>query len=143
MRLTKKQRVEKGLKQCLMDYHIDEYNEQCMDCPYFDPDIECMKCKQYLLEEALEVLKPRMMTLEEVNGMEWDYCYVEEEMINDNVLRIFCGKYRVHCITWPSIAHYKTMFGGESAYGKRWRCWTQKPTDKQRKAEKWDDYDNV
>ena len=57
MRLTKKQRVEKGLKQCLMDYHIDEYNEQCMDCPYFDPDIECMKCKQYLLEEALEVLK--------------------------------------------------------------------------------------
>ena len=64
MRLTKVQRVTKGLERCLMDYHIDEYDEQCMDCPYLNPDIECMKCKQYLLEEALEVLKEPTITIE-------------------------------------------------------------------------------
>ena len=64
MRLTKVQRVTKGLERCLMDYHNDDYDYQCEDCPYYDPDIEVLKCKQYLLEEALEVLKEPTITVE-------------------------------------------------------------------------------
>lgn len=96
------------------------------------------------IEEVKTVLKqakaqePRLMTLEEVHDMAWDYCYLEEEVIKDNVLQKYCGKHRVKCITWPSIASCVLTFG-DDAYGKRWRCWTQRPTDEQRKAVKWDD----
>ena len=79
----------------------------------------------------------RVMTLEEVHDMAWDYCYLEEEVIKDNVLQMYCGKHRVKCITWPSIASCVLTFG-DDAYGKRWRCWTQRPTDDQRKAVKWE-----
>ena len=53
---TKIQMVKKGLKHCLVSYHDDEYDDECADCPYLDPDIEVLKCKQYLLDDALEVL---------------------------------------------------------------------------------------
>ena len=95
------------------------------------------------IEEVKTVLKqakaqePRLMTLEEVHDMAWDYCYLEEEVIKDNVLQKYCGKHRVKCITWPSIASCVLTFC-DDAYGKRWRCWTQRPTDEQREAVKWD-----
>ena len=95
------------------------------------------------IEEVKTVLKqakaqePRLMTLEEVHDMAWDYCYLEEEVIKDNVLQKYCGKHRVKCITWPSIASCVLTFG-DDAYGKRWRCWTQRPTDEQRKAAEWE-----
>lgn len=79
----------------------------------------------------------RLMTLEEVHEMSWDYCYLEEEVIKDKVLKMYCGAYRVKCITWPSIASCVLTFG-DGAYGKRWRCWTQRPTNEQRKAVRWD-----
>lgn len=87
---------------------------------------------------TIEPQAARLMTLEEVHDMAWDYCYLEEEVIKDNVLQKYCGKHRVKCITWPSIASCVLTFGDE-AYGKRWRCWTQRPTDEQREAEKWID----
>lgn len=79
------------------------------------------------IEEVKTVLKqakaqePRLMTLEEVHDMAWDYCHLEEEVIKDKVLQKYCGKHRVKCITWPSIASYVLTFG-DDAYGKRWRC---------------------
>lgn len=85
----------------------------------------------------LKAQEPRVMTLEEINGMEWDYCYVEDEIIMDKVQRMMYGNHRIHCITWPSIASYKMSYG-EAGYGKRWRCWTSRPTDEQRKAVKWE-----
>ena len=112
-------------------------------CPYFFSEY-CLSSdgieNKSLLRDALELLKaqePRVMTFEEVNGMQWDYCYVEDEVMMDKVQRMMYGTHRIHCITWPSIASYKMSYG-ENGYGKRWRCWTQKPTDEQRKAVKWD-----
>ena len=81
--------------------------------------------------------KARLMTLEEVHDMAWDYCYLEEEVIKDKVLQKYGGKHRVKCITWPSIASCVLAFG-DDAYGKRWRCWTQRPTDEQMEAVKWE-----
>lgn len=93
------------------------------------------------LSDAIVMLKaqePRVLTLEEVHEMAWDYCYLEEEVIKDKVLQMYSGKYRIKCITWPSIASCVLTFG-DNAYGKRWRCWTSRPTEEQRKAVKWDD----
>lgn len=114
--------------------------------PYYSPDI----CSEPLCRDALALIRqqqeriksleeaqtPRVMTLEEVHDMSWDYCYLEEEVIKDNILQKYCGKHRVKCITWPSIASCVLTFG-DDAYGKRWRCWTQRPTDEQREATQW------
>lgn len=97
-----------------------------------------------IMQESMEALKkrmkeqePRVMTLEEVREMSWDYCYLEEEVINDKILQIYSGKHRIKCITWPSIASCALSFGYE-AYGKKWRCWTARPTEEQREAVKWE-----
>jgi len=116
------------------------------DCPYMSSGC----CSEPLCADALALIqqqqerimeleaarKARVMTLEEVHDMAWDYCYLEEEVIKDNVLQKYCGKHRVKCITWPSIASCVLTYG-DDAYGKRWRCWTQRPTDEQREAEPW------
>lgn len=116
------------------------------DCPYYahgtcsEPlcaDALALIQKQQARIEELEATQTaRVMSLEEVLDMSWDYCYLEEETIKDKVLQAYCGKHRVKCITWPSIASYRMMLGDE-AYGKRWRCWTQRPTDEQREDVQW------
>lgn len=116
-------------------------------CPYYGKGI----CSEPLCADALALIRQqqerikeleagraaRVMTLEEVHEMSWDYCYLEEEVIKDNVLQMYCGKHRIKCVTWPSIASCVLTFG-DDAYGKRWRCWTQRPMDEQRKAVKWE-----
>lgn len=59
MKLTKTQMVAKGIELCLMGNDTSKYEAQCDVCPYFDPDIETFKCKEGLLEDALELLKER------------------------------------------------------------------------------------
>lgn len=81
---------------------------------------------------------PRVMTLEEVNALDWDYCYLEQERLPGMEYRVMLGKYIMTCVTWPSITASKITYGAEN-YGKTWRCWTTRPTDEQRKAAKWDD----
>ena len=89
-------------------------------------------------ERALELLKeqePRVMTLEDVKVFGWDYCYLEEERLPGKEYRSVCGDYALTCITWPCIASMRIQHGDDS-YGKKWRCWSAKPTDEQRKAMK-------
>ena len=109
---------------------------KCADCTYKKE----FRCLPLVMKDALELIKreePRVMTLDEVHEMAWDYCYLEEEVIKDKVLQIYSGKYRIKCITWPSIASCVLTFGDE-AYGKRWRCWTSRPTDEQRAVTPWE-----
>lgn len=93
-----------------------------------------------LLQDALALLKaqePRVMTLEEVNALDWDYCYLEQERLPGNEYRGMLGKYIMTCVTWPSITAAKISQGVDS-YGKTWRCWTSRPTDAQREATPWE-----
>ena len=90
-------------------------------------------------EKVLALLKeqePRVMTLEEVKAFEWDCCYLEEERLPGEY-RKFCGDYALTCITWPCIASMRIQHG-DNSYGKKWRCWSAKPTDEQRQAVKWE-----
>lgn len=143
------EKARKGLRTCVESEGIG-----CpLSCPYYEP---CMSDPRHIYspmmndvlteyERMMEQLKEleaartaRVMTLEEVHEMAWDYCYLEEEVIKDNVLQKYCGKHRVKCITWPSIASCVLTYG-DDAYGKKWRCWSAKPTDEQRKAVAWNE----
>ena len=133
--MADREKVIDSIERCIC--HVPD---ACRECAY-DAGHPYNECVEMLLRDALELLKaqePRVMSLEEVHEMAWDYCYLEEEVIKDKVLQKYSGKYRIKCITWPSIASCVLAFGDE-AYGKRWRCWTSRPTDEQRKAAKWDD----
>jgi len=135
------EKVCKGL-----EVHIKP-NSRCVGCPYpnnglcgdqlYSDALHLIRQQQDRIRELEAARKARVMTLEEVHDMAWDYCYLEEEVIKDNVLQKYCGKHRVKCITWPSIASCVLTYG-DDAYGKRWRCWTSRPTDEQREAVKWD-----
>lgn len=91
-------------------------------------------------EKALALLKEqtaRVMTLEEVKAFDWEYCYLEEERLQGKEYRKICGDYALTCVTWPCIASMRIQHGDDS-YGKKWRCWSAKPTDEQRQEEKWE-----
>ena len=143
------EKVCKGFECCLIE--TQEHDElSCADCPYnpcgltvclpislIDDVRKLITAQQERIKELEAGRTARVMTLEEVHEMAWDYCYIEEEVIKDNVLQKYCGKHRIKCITWPSIASCVLTFG-DDAYGKRWRCWTQRPTDEQREKVDWD-----
>lgn len=91
-------------------------------------------------ENAIALLKEngaRVMTLDEVKAFDWDYCYLEEERLPGKVYRAVCGDYALTCITWPCVSSMRIQHGDES-YGRKWRCWSAKPTDEQRQAVKWE-----
>ena len=90
------------------------------------------KAKALLKEQ-----EARLMTLDEVKAFDWDYCYLEEERLPGKVYRAVCGEYALTCITWPCVSSMRIQHGDDS-YGKKWRCWSSKPTDEQRQAVKWD-----
>ena len=129
----------KGFEKCL-DKETDCYRED-IGCPYED---ECWLSGKNLptrplMEDAFELLKekqPRVMKLEDVKAFEWDYCYLEEERLPGKEYRSVCGDYALTCITWPCIASMRIQHG-DNSYGKKWRCWTAKPTEEQRKAVPW------
>lgn len=92
------------------------------------------------VDNAITLLKEqeaRVMTLDEVKAFNWDYCYLEEERLPGKQYRMICGDYALTCITWPYIASIRIQRGDDS-YGKKWRCWSAKPSDEQRKAIKWE-----
>lgn len=113
----------------------------CGNCPYRRYEKEDLGCIYALHKDALALLKEqeaRVMTLEEVKAFDWDYCYLEEERLPGNEYRAVCGDYALTCITWPCVTSMRTQHGDEN-YGMKWRCWSAKPTDEQRRSVKWDD----
>lgn len=90
--------------------------------------------------DAIELLKaqdPRVMTPEEVNALDWDYCYLEQERMPGKEYRGLLGKHIMTCVTWPSITAAKLSYGIDK-YGVTWRCWTSRPTDEQRRETPWE-----
>lgn len=111
-----------------------------MSYKYSNVDENNTLVPQQIVLHAIALLKehePRTMTLEEVKDFDWEYCYLEEERLPGKEYRAVCGDYALTCITWPCVASMRIQHG-DNNYGKKWRCWTAKPTDEQRKALKWE-----
>lgn len=129
-----REKVIKGL-----EYHLKELSvgKTCFECNYCGDN----PCEIHLITDALALLKEQkaqLMTLDEVKAFDWDYCYLEEERLPGKGYRIICGDYTLTCITWAGVTSMRIQHG-DGSYGKKWRCWSAKPTDEQRKVAKWDD----
>ena len=128
------EKVIRSIKGCVND------GSYCNKCDYDGCVFTHGSCEKDLLADALELLKEheaRVMTLEDVKAFGWDYCYLEEERLPGKEYRGICGDYALTCITWPCVASMRIQYG-DNSYGKKWRCWTAKPTDEQRMAVKWE-----
>jgi len=136
-----REKVIKGLTECV----TAGLETACpLDCPYFQlcvSDVGPANLFMPLMQDALTLLKEqeaRVMTLDEVKAFDWDYCYLEEERLRGKEYRSVCGDYALTCITWPCITSMRIQHGDDS-YGTKWRCWSAKPTDEQRREVKWND----
>ena len=126
------EKVIKGLECCMLSY-----KDGCDECPYFGKNM--YMCQELLGEDALALLKeqePRVMTLEEVTEDRPDVVWFDD---------------RHYKLTYPVFISNGEVTGWivsqsrscierhdhVEGYGKRWRCWTSRPTDEQREAVKW------
>jgi len=126
--MTDREKVIKGL-----ECHI---SKKCAigsyTCPYWEND----DCTNSVMVDALELLKARVLTPEEIKAYD-GYCWGEQKdekimyvcLIKDGLLSMVSDyedpPYDVEKLCWPD-------------YGKVWRYWSAQPTDEQRKTVKWD-----
>ena len=111
---------------------LEDFNKNRICLPHLIPWDE--------ITDAIALLKEqeaRLMTLNEVKAFDWDYCYLEEERLPWEEYRIVCGNYALTCITWVYVASMRIQYG-DNSYGKKWRCWSAKPTEEQRQKVKWE-----
>lgn len=91
--------------------------------------------------EALKALEPRVMTLEEVKQHNNQDGCVWFEQPTYNAVAAFIRKEDLEIeVISPYILGNPINHGywTNGNYGKRWRCWTSRPTDEQREAVKWE-----
>ena len=137
------EKVIKGLEEA-SDYFYDVYRNGT-------DSYECEKAQEYsdAVIEAIALLKEQdsqLMTLEEVIAhyslppVFVDDFNEQEDFLED--IKPLYFDYLDACpwyVHWRGYCSARTYIGGrEASYGVTWRCWTDKPTDEQRKAVKWD-----
>ena len=135
------EKVIKGLTACT------DQKSGCEPCPYRKlPDDE--DCASTLMRDALELLKekqPRIYERSELQPFENTESVVWfEEKVSKEILPAL-----IMTISEPYFARFLTVKNGNEEtfswtmdyYGKKWRCWTARPTDEQRKAVPWKDGD--
>lgn len=132
--MTMREKVIKGLECCAL-------TGLCHDkgCPYIDSET----CVDDLCNDALALIKPRVMTLEEARNALHNEIVVLWEAKSDELSGLFCGMRM-------NVTSYFTMQNDDilgvtdldnveysEAYGKLFRAWTSKPTDAQMKETPW------
>ena len=97
-----------------------------------------MKCA----EEAAEVMRPRVLTLEEVMARRGEPAWLEAK--SSKGYKGYVLIYDVQegmGITGVRIGVTKpghiTIWPAKELYGVKWRCWSGRPTDKQREETPW------
>ena len=127
-----REKVIKGLECCA---------EDCVDgCPYENIEAEGWNCTTLLCRDALELLKaqePRVMTLEELKEGE-SYWFIAW---GDFILRPVICVHREDDAQKPYIVftwQYGTFPWESEDYGKRWRCWSSRPSAAEMEAVPWE-----
>lgn len=100
------------------------------------------------LPDAVEANHHRLLTLDEViahyslPSVYFDDLSMQEDYLNDIEPLYF--EYEaddpldVHWRNYQSVAQFLKRWAMDGGYGKSWRCWTGKPSEKQMKEAKWD-----
>jgi hypothetical protein len=95
-----------------------------------------------MVDDIITLLKaqePRVMTLQEVLATEVVYA---EDIDKTEIIPVLVDR-RAHDRVVLVMARLRggpslTIYPLISEYGKRWRCWTSRPTDEQREATPWE-----
>lgn len=123
------------------------------DCPYYNRGGSYPKvtCSSFLAADALALIReqePRVLTLEEVCNLKYDdVVYYQgintnsvesaivlhgEKMVPEVNTRVVQFRHADGTGGWNGINNADL-----NGYGKKWRCWSARPTEEQRKAAKW------
>ena len=119
--------------------NIQKYFEAKMDMSIGDGKLK-MACWARTCRDALELLKeqiPRVLTLDEIKDGESYWFSAGKEFVTRPVICV----HREDDAQKPYIT-FVWQFGTFSLesedYGKKWQCWSARPTDEQRKAVAWE-----
>ena len=140
-----REKTIKGLECCSIGLFCPDE-----ECPYEkDKEEKQENCIALLARDALELLKaqePHVMTLEEVfersKHMDEDAVWIEFEdedgdmvvypAILSNSKPVFEAEYSI-----VAALRWEKKYFPLGTYGKKWRCWTSRPTDERREATPW------
>ena len=152
------EKVCKGLECCVLRDPDD--HRRCGECPYNPHAISNEPCANGLKFNALALIlqqqerikeleatqTARVMTLEEVKKhyslppvVLDDLCWQEDYLQDIEPLYFDFpveDSFAVHWRGYQSVRKY--LEDWQASYGQKWRCWTQRPTDEQREAAKWE-----
>lgn len=138
--MINREKVMKGLEIC-------GYSGDCKQCPY-DGDCENDQGFSTLALDALALLEeqePRLLGLDEVRNLinipRWAEYYVSVGS-GEPVIQAGWALVQYEGADEENFVDFATAYGLErwhvAVYGNRWRMWTARPTEEQRKAVKWD-----
>jgi len=129
--------------QCLYDNgNLCEYCNK-VQCPYWVEGYELGSCGGYsIVSDAIEALKPRVMTLDEVvtakpGTVVWLEDFDKPDVISGLLKRLFISTKVIDFLIVKEEVNNEVTADLE-VYGSGWRCWTSKPTKTQRKEVKWE-----
>ena len=128
-----REKVIRGLE-CLAKRHGIVGVCEPESCPYGD----LHTCANEIARDVLTLLKaqePRVMTLEEVHLHE--VYWIEEDDISRPWPTAMHHIRNAGLLDGPVYQDYMGDNWNTKEYGKTWRVWTSRPTDKQREAEPW------
>ena len=131
--MTDREKVIKRMEHCIGD---NCYGDKWSECEYSGHG-----CIDALLEDTIALLKaqePRVMTIDELRKLQQqDVVWLEdadkEAIIPGIVITALKKEWQ-----FMTFTGYSGLFCVSCVdYGKRWRCWTSRPTDEQREAIPW------
>lgn len=139
------EKVYKGLEICTESTGY----EGCITCPYHEdyyPNVcryanktdalALIRQQQERIKELEAAQTARVMSLEEIKDSESYWLSTGKEFVTRPVICV----HREDDARKPYITfvwQFGTFSWDTEDYGKRWRCWTQRPTDEQRRATPW------
>ena len=125
------EKVVKGLEACV--------DGGCIECPYRKV---CSDAEDFvaLARDALKLLKPRVLTLEEVEDALDTIVWVDRPQVENSSDEYALISSYSHKLGYVDLKFIDEGWGRFTYawYGKTWRCWDKRPYDEERKAAKWD-----
>lgn len=131
--------VVKGIK---CNLNIEDYRfKNCLHCHYReDVDHLTWSCHdEEMLPDALELLEkmnPRILNPEEIP--DYDAAIYLEDIDKSEIIIALYKRNVGNRVEFVAPVH-REVIPSYIDYNKRWRAWTARPTEEQRKAVKWDE----
>lgn len=141
--MDKREDVIAGLKKMRENGGCEVVGKRdCEKCPYSNVHY----CCDQIIDDALELLKaqePRVMTLEDVMKLRFNDVVYFEMTVSGVVIPAIVIDVIEHMpdgdigIVQFRLIQEPTANCDLEYYGKKWRCWTSRPTDEQREETPW------